>query len=89
MIDLANKNAQQANLNNTSFIEARITSIPLHKSSIHCIISNCVINLVPAADKPAVYHEISRLLKSEVTFVLEISWRESRCQRISVVWRCM
>ena len=64
MIDLANKNAQQANLNNTSFIEARITSIPLHKSSIDCIISNCVINLVPAADKPAIFREIFRLLKS-------------------------
>jgi len=64
MIDLATTNAQKANLENTSFLESRITSVPLPDSTIDCIISNCVINLVPATDKPSVFREIFRLLKS-------------------------
>ncbi|KAK3899421.1 S-adenosyl-L-methionine-dependent methyltransferase [Staphylotrichum tortipilum] len=48
---------------NISFLNASITSIPLPPSSAHCIISNCVINLVPAADKPLVFREMHRLLK--------------------------
>ena len=63
MIDLANKNASAAGLANTLFIEASITSIPLPDSSVDCIISNCVINLVPRKDKPLVFKEIARLLK--------------------------
>ncbi|KUL88253.1 hypothetical protein ZTR_05033 [Talaromyces verruculosus] len=63
MIDLATKNAKASGLSNTSFIEASITSIPLPDSSVDCIISNCVINLVPAKDKGLVFHEIARLLK--------------------------
>ena len=58
------KNAQNANLANTSFLESRITSVPLPDSTVDCIISNCVINLVPASDKPSVFREIFRLLKS-------------------------
>ncbi|KAF3388231.1 putative arsenite methyltransferase [Talaromyces pinophilus] len=63
MIDLATKNAKASGLSNTSFVEASITSIPLPDSSVDCIISNCVINLVPAKDKGLVFHEIARLLK--------------------------
>lgn len=64
MIDLATKNAKTAGLSNTSFIEASITSITLPESSVDCIISNCVINLVPAKDKASVFDEVARLLKS-------------------------
>jgi arsenite methyltransferase len=63
MIELANKNIQEAGVHNASFIQASITSIPLPNSSVDCIISNCVINLVPAKDKPLVFQEIARLLK--------------------------
>ncbi|KAG7285861.1 hypothetical protein NEMBOFW57_008155 [Staphylotrichum longicolle] len=42
---------------------ANITSIPLPSNTAHCIISNCVINLVPHADKPVVFREMYRLLK--------------------------
>ncbi|RAO73305.1 uncharacterized protein BHQ10_009317 [Talaromyces amestolkiae] len=63
MINLATKNAKASGLSNTSFIEASITSIPLPDSSVDCIISNCVINLVPAKDKGLVFLEIARLLK--------------------------
>jgi arsenite methyltransferase len=63
MIDLAKKNAEAAGLSNTRFIEASITSIPLPDASVDCIISNCVINLIPSKDKPTVFQEIARLLK--------------------------
>lgn len=63
MIELAKKNAQKAELSNVKFIEATINSIPLPDTSVDCIISNCVINLVPASDKAAVFKEIARLLK--------------------------
>jgi arsenite methyltransferase len=63
MIELANKNAKTSGLSNTLFIHASIKSIPLPNSSVDCIISNCVINLVPREDKPSVFHEIARLLK--------------------------
>ncbi|KAL4912998.1 UbiE/COQ5 family methyltransferase [Aspergillus aurantiobrunneus] len=63
MIALAQKNAEAAGLSNTLFIKARIDSIPLESSSIDCIISNCVINLVPRAEKLRVFREIARLLK--------------------------
>lgn len=51
------------NNNNITFLKANITSIPLPPNTADCIISNCVINLVPAADKPAVFREMFRLLK--------------------------
>ncbi|EAL91117.1 arsenic methyltransferase Cyt19, putative [Aspergillus fumigatus A1163] len=63
MIDLAKRNAEAAGLSNTRFIEASITSIPLPDASVDCIISNCVINLIPSRDKPSVFQEIARLLK--------------------------
>lgn len=63
MISLATRNAKNSGLSNTSFIKSSITSIPLPDSSVDCIISNCVINLVPASDKPLVFREIARLLK--------------------------
>ncbi|KAL4794746.1 arsenic resistance protein ArsH [Aspergillus venezuelensis] len=64
MIEIANENVAKAGLSNVRFIEANICSIPLPNSSVDCIISNCVINLVPATDKPTVFKEIARLLKS-------------------------
>lgn len=63
MLELARKNANKSNASNVSFIEAPITSIPLPSSTADCIISNCVINLVPENDKPLVFREIFRLLK--------------------------
>lgn len=63
MIELAEKNTQKAGVSNAKFIEATINSVPLPDSSVDCIINNCVINLIPATDKPAVFKEIARLLK--------------------------
>lgn len=47
-----------------SFIKGSITSIPVEDGVADCIISNCVINLVPEAEKPLVFKEMHRVLKS-------------------------
>ncbi|KAJ5950938.1 uncharacterized protein N7479_009351 [Penicillium vulpinum] len=62
MLELARKNAEKAGTANASFIEASITSIPLPDATADCIISNCVVNLVPTDDKHLVFHEMFRLL---------------------------
>src|SRR5512135_1749483 len=65
MLTLARRNAAAGRngrpYTNVEFYEARIDSLPLADSSVDCVISNCVINL--AADKQAVFREISRILK--------------------------
>jgi arsenite methyltransferase len=63
MLELAHKNAEKAGISNASFIKASITSIPLPDSTANCIISNCVVNLVPSSEKQLVFHEMFRLLK--------------------------
>jgi arsenite methyltransferase len=55
--------AKSATTDNVEFVEAQITSIPLNAGIADCIISNCVINLVPEADKLAAFNEMARLLK--------------------------
>lgn len=65
---LARARSNQAKLpdgeaSNISFVEANITNIPLEDGTADCIISNCVVNLVPEGDKPAVFAEMARLLK--------------------------
>lgn len=62
MLELAQKNAEKAGASNTSFVEGSITSIPLPEATASCIISNCVVNLVPAAEKHLVFNEMFRLL---------------------------
>lgn len=63
MLELARKNAERSGLSNASFIEGQITAIPIPDSTADCIISNCVINLVPSAEKYRVFTEIFRVLK--------------------------
>jgi arsenite methyltransferase len=63
MIARANSNATQASITNTTFILSPITSIPLPDGTADCIISNCVINLVPHKEKHVVFSEAFRLLK--------------------------
>ncbi|WZH39203.1 S-adenosyl-L-methionine-dependent methyltransferase [Fusarium acuminatum] len=50
-------------MTNVEFVESRITNIALEDSIADCIISNCVINLVPHDEKQQVFNEIFRLLK--------------------------
>lgn len=61
MIDLANRNLSRTELDNVEFHLAEIEAIPLESASVDCVISNCVLNLVP--DKEKAFSEIIRILK--------------------------
>ncbi len=61
MIDRARKNALAGGCTNVEVYQSTFDQIPLPDSSVDCVISNCVLNLAP--DKPAVFHEIARVLK--------------------------
>src|SRR5215218_1651911 len=61
MLALAQRNAADAGATNVEFLKGHIEAIPLPADSVDVVISNCVINL--AADKPAVFREIARVLK--------------------------
>jgi len=61
MLELARRNAAEAGATNVDFLRGHIEDIPLPAESVDVVISNCVINL--AADKPAVFREIARVLR--------------------------
>lgn len=61
MIARAQAGAAQVGATNVEFHLAQIDHLPLPDASVDCIISNCVINLVP--DKSPVFREILRALK--------------------------
>lgn len=61
MLERARRGAESLGLTNVELHQATIESMPLPDRSVDCVISNCVINLVP--DKPAVFREILRILK--------------------------
>ncbi|KAJ3541060.1 hypothetical protein NM208_g4775 [Fusarium decemcellulare] len=50
-------------INNADFVESRITEIPLETGIADCIISNCVVNLVPHHEKQKAFDEMFRLLR--------------------------
>jgi arsenite methyltransferase len=61
MLALAQRNIAEAGATNIELLRGHIEDIPLPANSIDVVISNCVVNL--AADKPAVFREIARVLK--------------------------
>jgi arsenite methyltransferase len=61
MLERARANAKAGGYTNVEFYQSTIDQIPMPDASVDCVISNCVINLAP--DKPAVFHEIARVLK--------------------------
>ncbi|MFH1303257.1 MAG: arsenite methyltransferase [Planctomycetota bacterium] len=61
MLERARAGQQKLGLTNVEFHQSTIDQLPLPDNSVDCVISNCVINLVP--DKLAVFHEIMRVLK--------------------------
>ena len=61
MIERARAGAAQVGADNVEFHLAQIDQLPLPDASVDCVISNCVINLVP--DKAKVFREIFRILK--------------------------
>ena len=63
MLETANRNKQNSRAENVMFVESFITDVSLPNETAHCIISNCVVNLVPEQEKQLVFNEIHRLLK--------------------------
>lgn len=61
MLALAERNKAEAGVTNVQFLKGTIEAMPLVDASVDVVISNCVINL--AADKPAVFREIARVLR--------------------------
>ncbi len=61
MLALAQRNVAEAGATNVEFVRGHIEDIPLPAASVDVVISNCVVNL--AADKPAVFREIARVLR--------------------------
>jgi arsenite methyltransferase len=63
MIKLATENSSKRGLKNAEFIHSKIESLPLPSDSVDCIISNCVLNLVPSESKLTTLKEAYRVLK--------------------------
>jgi len=63
MLARARLNASKSSITNVRFVESKITHIDLPSYASNCVISNCVINLVPEQDKHLVFKEIFRILK--------------------------
>jgi SAM-dependent methyltransferase len=65
MVERARRNAEKGvdgkPYGNVEFHLAKIENLPLPDESVDCVISNCVLNLVP--DKKAAFREIARVLK--------------------------
>ena len=61
MVDRARTIAAARGFSNVEFVLGDIESMPLPNATIDCVLSNCVLNLVP--DKPAAFAEIFRVLK--------------------------
>jgi ubiquinone/menaquinone biosynthesis C-methylase UbiE len=66
MVELARKNAAKQGLKppQVAFVQASLEKdLPIESSSIDCIISNCVVNLLPLTGKAGVFKEAFRVLK--------------------------
>jgi SAM-dependent methyltransferase len=61
MVAKARDNAKKRGFQNVEFREGDIENLPVESNSIDVVISNCVLNLLPAKDR--IFHEIYRVLK--------------------------
>ena len=61
MINKARINAEKLGYNNVEFRAGDIEEMPISDNSIDVVVSNCVLNLLPAKNK--IFHEIFRVLK--------------------------
>lgn len=68
MIELATKNASDAEIANVTFVQGAIEDIPLPDDLANVVLSNCVINF--SDDKPRVMREACRILKPGGRFVV-------------------
>ena len=68
MIAKANENIAASKLQNVVVRQGIIEELPVDTASVDWVISNCVINLSP--EKPRVFREIARVLKSGGTMMV-------------------
>ncbi|MBI4366555.1 MAG: radical SAM protein [Deltaproteobacteria bacterium] len=72
MLAVANRNkalvAERLGYDGVEFRKGYLEQIPVDDGSVHCLTSNCVINLSP--DKPAVFREMWRVLRQHGRIVL-------------------
>jgi arsenite methyltransferase len=68
MIAKANATLEKFEVQNARILKAELESLPLSDDSIHLVISNCTIN--HATDKPSVWSEVHRILRSGGRFVV-------------------
>lgn len=68
MLELAERNRQQAGVQNAAFLRGTIEALPLDDAAVDVVISNCVINLSP--DKDAVLAEAFRVLRPAGRFAV-------------------
>jgi ubiquinone/menaquinone biosynthesis C-methylase UbiE len=68
MLELAERNRIEANVENVRFLKGVIENIPLPDNAVDVVISNCVINL--SADKGQVLREAYRVLSSGGRFAV-------------------
>lgn len=68
MITKARENKRKLAFTNVDFRLGEIEALPVDKSSVDVVISNCVLNLVP--DKLAAFAEIHRVLKPGAHFCI-------------------
>lgn len=63
MLQRASTNAAKVGITNVRFIECPVTKLTLRDGAADCIVSNCVINLVPSEEKQLAFDEMYRVLK--------------------------
>jgi SAM-dependent methyltransferase len=68
MLELAQRNARAAGVENVEFVKGYIEDIPLPDASVDVVISNCVVNL--SGDKPQVLREAARVLRAGGRFAI-------------------
>lgn len=68
MIKKANENKNKLGFENIDFRLGDIESLPVENDSVHVVISNCVLNLVP--DKEKAFAEVFRVLKPGANFCI-------------------
>ena len=61
MLELAQRNAAEAGVDNVKFVKGYLEDLPLPDASVDVVLSNCVINL--SGDKPRVLAEAARVLR--------------------------
>ncbi|KAJ7737909.1 S-adenosyl-L-methionine-dependent methyltransferase [Mycena maculata] len=74
MVKRARENARKRGLfpPHVSFVECSLAdTLPINSNSIDCVLSNCVINLLPQSGKNHIFKEIYRVLKPGGRLVLD------------------